>query len=118
MTVVALINRRSRKFLLVLGIAGLRFLNNEALSGDCSRLLQTEVGPGQSLTLLFNEARAAELLAETGSHRRIRAERATSGVIYSYGGFTASTGFVRSNRIELLFKNPFADLAIARTSPF
>jgi MFS family permease len=56
-------------------------------------------------------------------------------VIYSYGDFTASTSFVRSddpsspplsitrescvpaNRVEAIFKNPFANLEAARTAP-
>jgi SP family myo-inositol transporter-like MFS transporter 13 len=146
MTVVglALVDRKGRKFLLVIGTSGVivsligvgvLFLNTEAQSVDCGRLVQTEVQPDQSLTLRFDQAEAAELLAGTRPHRRIPAERATFVVIYSYGGFTASTGFVRSdhpipqtvsitrdacvpaNRVEALFKNPFADLATARTAP-
>ena len=56
-------------------------------------------------------------------------------IIYSYGEFMAATGFARSddlaaapieitrascvpaNRIEALFKNPFANLEAARSAP-
>ncbi len=65
----------------------------------------------------------------------IRSERASFAIIYSYGDFTASTSYVRSddpaaarleiardrcvpaNRVEAFFKNPFADLQGARTAP-
>ena len=56
-------------------------------------------------------------------------------IIYSYGDFTAATNFVRSddaaaapiqisranclpaNKIQALFKNPFADLAASQSAP-
>jgi SP family myo-inositol transporter-like MFS transporter 13 len=147
MTVVALtlVDRRGRKFLLVVGTSGVilslictgfLFVSTENQSVNCSSLLQTEVGFDQTLTLRFDEAKAAQLLASMSSTSgRIDAHRASFAVIYSYGDFTASTDFVRSddpapqtltitreacvpaNRIEALFKDPFADLAKARTAP-
>ena len=66
---------------------------------------------------------------------RFESDRASLAIIYSYGDFTAATSFVRSddaaavpieihgatcvpsNRIEALFKNPFANLEAARTAP-
>ena len=65
----------------------------------------------------------------------IQSDRASLAIIYSYGDFTAATSFVRSddpaalpieitrdtcvptNKIEALFKNPFANLDAAKTAP-
>lgn len=146
MTVVGLflVDRKGRKFLLVVGTSGVilslvtvgvLFLRTEAQSIDCSSLLQAEVAPDQTLTLRLDPTQAARLAAASGSARTIAANRASFAVIYSYGDFTASTSFVRTddptpqtltitrqscvpaNRVEALFKNPFANLAAARTAP-
>jgi SP family myo-inositol transporter-like MFS transporter 13 len=147
MTIVglSLVDRSGRKFLFIVGTSGIilsmvatgtLFLRTEKQSVDCHNLLQTEAGNDQSLTLQFAPAQAARLLAAEGqASNGIRAERASFAVIYSYGDFTASTSFVRSddptpqtlnitrescvpaNRVEALFKNPFANLEVARTAP-
>jgi hypothetical protein len=147
MTVVglALVDRKGRKFLLTVGTAGIivscisvgaLFLRTEKLSVDCGPLLQRQVATGQTLTLRFDRQEAAQLLTMSGyTKNKIPAERASFAVIYSYGDFTASTSFVRSddpmpqtltitrdacvpaNRVEALFKNPFANLNAARTAP-
>jgi MFS family permease len=147
MTIVglSLVDRSGRKFLLIIGTSGIilsmvatgaMFLRTEKQSVDCHNLLQAEVGNDQSLTLHFDPAQAARLLTAGGqASKAIRPERASFAVIYSYGDFTASTSFVRSddptpqtlsitrescvpaNRVEALFKNPFADLETARTAP-
>jgi SP family myo-inositol transporter-like MFS transporter 13 len=147
MTIVglSLVDRKGRKFLLVIGtsgvilslvIVGVMFLSTEKRSLDCHDALQAAVGPDQSLLLHFDQAEATRLLAASGqTGNTIRAERASFAVIYSYGDFTASTSFVRSdepsssplsitrescvpaNRVEAIFKNPFADLEAARTAP-
>jgi hypothetical protein len=115
---------------------GTLFLRTEKQSVDCLNLLQAEVGGDQTLTLHFDPDQATRLLAAAGrASNGIRPERASFAVIYSYGDFTASTSFVRSddptpqtlsitrescvpaNRVEALFKNPFADLQAARTAP-
>jgi MFS transporter, SP family, solute carrier family 2 (myo-inositol transporter), member 13 len=67
--------------------------------------------------------------------RGIDGNRASLAIIYSYGGFTAATNYVRSddaaavpieitrescvpaNKIEAFLRNPFADLDEARTAP-
>jgi len=86
--------------------------------------------------LRFDPAEAGALLAAQGeAGRAIRGERASFAIIYSYGDFTASTSYVRSddpaaarleiardrcvpaNSVEAFFKNPFADLQGARTAP-
>ncbi len=147
MTIVglSLVDRSGRKFLFIVGTSGIilsmvatgtLFLRTEKQSVDCHDLLQVEVGHDQSLTLHFDPAQAARLLAAEGqASNGIRAERSSFAVIYSYGDFTASTSFVRSddptpqtlnitrescvpaNRVEALFKNPFANLQAARTAP-
>ena len=94
------------------------------------------VGPDQQLTLHFDQAEASRLLAAAGyTGSEIQSDRASLAIIYSYGDFTAATSFVRSddpaalpieitratcvpsNKIEALFKNPFADLEAAQTAP-
>jgi SP family myo-inositol transporter-like MFS transporter 13 len=94
------------------------------------------VGADQQLTLRFDQAEAAKLLAGTGdAGRQIASNRASLAVIYSYGDYTAATSFVRSddaaatpiqitrdscipaNKVESFFKNPFADLDAAQTAP-
>ena len=147
MTIVglSLVDRSGRKFLLIIGTSGVilsmvttgtLFLRTEKQSVDCYNLLQSEIGKDQTLTLHFDPTQAARLLAAEGpASNEIRPERASFAVIYSYGDFTASTSFVRSddptpqtlsitrescvpaNRVEALFKNPFADLQAARTAP-
>jgi MFS transporter, SP family, solute carrier family 2 (myo-inositol transporter), member 13 len=157
---IVLVDRRGRKFLLVMGTSGvivalvcvaLLFRSTEKLSVDCRDAVQALVSPSQELALRFDPATASRLLAgqdntdqrdagQTGANktdagRAIDSGRASLAIIYSYGGFTAATSFVRSddaaaapieitrassvpaNRIEALFRNPFADLAAARTAP-
>ena len=140
-----LVDRKGRKFLLVMGTSGvivalvtvgLLFRTTERLNVDCRSAVQALVGPGQKLTLRFDPAEAGKLLAAEGNAGRgIASDRASLAIIYSYGGFTAATSFVRSddavarpieiarassvpaNRIEALFKNPFANLEAAQTAP-
>jgi MFS family permease len=147
MTIVGmtLVDRKGRKFLFILGTSGIMvslifvgvlFLKTESSNIDCHSLLQSMVGPDQSLMLHFDQTEAKRLLAAKGySGGQIDAGRASLAVIYSYGGFTAATNFVRSdekggaamqisrkdcvpaNRMEAFLKNPFADLDAARTAP-
>jgi MFS family permease len=154
-----LVDRKGRKFLLVMGTSGvivamigvgLLFRTTEKLSVDRRGAVQALVGPSQELTLRFDPAEASRLLAalgdvDRGSHPSeqgpltgvpgIESDRASLAIIYSYGGFTAATSFVRSddaasapieiarascvpaNKVEALFKNPFADFAAAQTAP-
>jgi MFS family permease len=147
---IMLVDRKGRKFLLVMGTSGvivalacvaLLFRTTEKLSVDCHDAVQALVSPSQNLALRFDPAEASRLLAaqvnagQTDASREIEGSRASLAIIYSYGGFTAATSFVRSddtaaapieitrascvpaNRIEALFRNPFADLAAARTAP-
>jgi len=142
---MALVDRKGRKFLLVLGTSGIivslitigvLFLRTEKQSLDCRNLVQAMVGGKQELNLRFNPAQASALLSAQGySGREIGAGRASLAIIYSYGDFTATTSYVRSddpaaeplsisrdrcvpaNRVEAFFKNPFANLEAARTAP-
>jgi MFS transporter, SP family, solute carrier family 2 (myo-inositol transporter), member 13 len=157
---IALVDRKGRKFLLVLGTSGaivalasvaLLFRTTEKLSVDCRDAIQSLVSSGQELTLRFDPAAANRLLTGQGNagrndvdqsyvgqgnaSREIDSNRASLAIIYSYGGFTATTNYVRSddaaavpieitrascvpaNKIEAFFRNPFADLNEARTAP-
>ena len=147
---IMLVDRKGRKFLLIMGTSGvivslvavaMLFRSTEKLSVDCRDAVQALVSPSQELALRFDPAEAKALLAgldnaaQGDSVREINSSRASLAIIYSYGGFTAATSFVRSddaaaapieikrtscvpaNRIEALFRNPLADLAAARTAP-
>jgi MFS transporter, SP family, solute carrier family 2 (myo-inositol transporter), member 13 len=147
MTVVgmALVDRKGRKFLFILGTSGiivslisvgLLFLTTEKLNLDCREILQSMVRSDQTLTMPFNADEAKKLLAaKRYSGNEISSDRASLAVIYSYGDFTAATSIVRSddqvvapiqitrescvpaNKVEAFFKNPFANLDAARTAP-
>jgi MFS transporter, SP family, solute carrier family 2 (myo-inositol transporter), member 13 len=142
---VMLVDRKGRKFLLVLGTVGIivslagiggLFLRTEKLHVDSRDSLQSMVSPDQTLTLHFDKAEATRLLAQAGhAGDAIQASRASLTVIYAYGDFTAATNVLRSdatagyavqirrascvpeNRIEAFFKNPFANLNAARAAP-
>jgi MFS family permease len=140
---MTLVDKRGRKFLLVLGssgimislvIAGVLFRQLESRNVDCRTAVQAMVTPNQTLDLKFTPAVAKQLLASAGN-ASINPEGASLAVIYSYGGFTNATTFVRSedssapaihisraagvpsSKGEALSKNPFANLAKARTAP-
>ncbi len=142
---MVLVDRKGRKFLLVLGTGGIivslitvgvMFLKTEKQSVDCRGIVQAMVTGNQELNLHFDPAQASALLSAQGyAGSGISAGRASLGIIYSYGDFTATTSYVRSddpaaaplaitrsscvpsNRVEAFFKNPFANLEAARTAP-
>lgn len=142
---MVLVDRKGRRFLFILGTSGIvvalvavgtLFLRTENVSVDMRAQVQQMVGPDQKLTLHFDRAEAGKLLTDA-SYRGsdIKMDRASLAIIYSYGDFTAATSFVRSddsaalpieisrntcvpsNKIEALFKNPFANFAAAQTAP-
>jgi MFS family permease len=147
MTIVgmALVDRKGRKFLLILGTSGIivsltsvgmLFLRTEKLSADGRAAIQAMVPPNQELALRFDRAAAEKLLAGTGSAgQQIASGRASLAIIYSYGDFTASTSYARSgdsaaapiritrascvpaNKVEAFFKNPIGNLQAAQTAP-
>ena len=141
---MVLVDRKGRRFLFILGTSGIivsvvsvgiLFLTTEKLSVDSRTAVQAMVGPSQELTLAFNQAQAARLLAAQGSAGSLDSRRASLAIIYSYGDFTAATSFVRSddpaarpiqitrascvpvNKVEAFFKNPFANLDAAQIAP-
>jgi MFS family permease len=140
---VALVDKKGRRFLLILGTSGIivsmftvgvLFRQTEKLNVDCGSAIQSLVGPNQALDLRFTPEMAKQLLTASGNHSIDPAD-ASFAVIYSYGGFTGATTFVRSgnssatpihitrevgvpsNKVEAFFKNPFANLSIARKAP-
>ncbi|MFZ0662037.1 MAG: MFS transporter [Acidobacteriaceae bacterium] len=139
---MVLVDKKGRKFLLILGtsgiivsmvIVGALFLRTEKRNVDCRAAVQAMVGPGQTLDLRFTPAIAKQLLAASGNPS-INPADASLAVIYSYGGFTGATTFVRSSdasaapihitrdaipssKAEAFFKNPLASVDAARSAP-
>ena len=142
---MSLVDRKGRRFLMIMGTSGIivsmlsvgaMFLRTEKASVDCRSVLQAAVGADQALTVHFDKAEAERLLAAV-SHAGgdIRADRASFAIIYSYGDFTASTSYVRSddtgaapltitrascvptNKVDAFFKNPVGNLDAAQTAP-
>jgi MFS transporter, SP family, solute carrier family 2 (myo-inositol transporter), member 13 len=143
MTVIglALVDRKGRKFLFVLGTSGIivsllfvatLFLQTEGQRHDVGGTLQQMVTADQALSLPFDQAEARRLIAV---NHLASDDRVSLSVIYSYGGFTATTSTVRSddsgaapiqisrancvpsNGVEAFFRNPFVSLDVARTAP-
>ncbi len=142
---MVLVDRKGRKFLLILGTSGIivtlvavgiLFLRTERLSLDARSPIQAMITPRQELTLHFDRDQAGQLLASQGdAGKRIDAGRASLAIIYSYGDFTAATSFVRSddpaarpieitrdscvpaNKVLALFKNPLGNLEAAQIAP-
>jgi len=142
---MVLVDRKGRRFLMILGTCGvivatvcvgLLFRSTEKIGVDCRDQVQALAGPNQELTLRFDPAEASKLLQGAGdAGGAIDSHRASLAIIYSYGDFTAATSFVRSddaavapieitrascvpvNKIEAIFRNPFANLEAAQTAP-
>lgn len=142
---MTLVDRRGRKFLLILGTSGIivsligvgiLFLGTEKVSLDLRAQVQAMVAPGQELMLHFDRDEATQLLAVQGNtSKQIEPGHASLAIIYSYGDFTAATTFVRSddpaarpieitrascvpsNKVLAFFKNPLGNLEAAQTAP-
>jgi MFS family permease len=144
MTIVGmtLVDRKGRKFLFILGTSGIivctlfvgtLFLRTEKNRVDVRGAIQSAVGPEQNLLLHFNESDAQRLLPPSALSRGgFEVNRLSMTVIYSYGGFTATTRAMRSgdageapvaidrqsslpsSTVEAFFRNPLADLDAAR----
>jgi MFS family permease len=142
---MTLVDRKGRRFLLITGTCGIilsmiyvgvLFLRTEKASFDAAPTLQAMVAQDQTLQLKFDPAQAAQLLASRGpSAQPIDAAHASLDIIYSYGDFTAASNVTRSddlsaapitidrasavppNRIQAVFKDPFASLDVARSAP-
>jgi len=142
---MTLVDRKGRRFLLVLGTSGVMlslvatatlFRITERDSLEVGPAVQMLVTPSGDLSLSFQSPIAARLLSTSGySDDRNLASHASLAIIYSYGGFTSATTYVRSddhgaapihitraaslpaNAIKAFFTNPFADLNAARVAP-
>ena len=140
---LSLVDRKGRRFLLILGTSGIfvsllgvgmLFSQTEKGSVNGSVVLQRMLAPDGSLTLQFNRAAAAHLLAASSAgNGQIDAARASLAVIYSCGDYTTATSFVRSddasspihvsrenclpaNAVEAFFKNPLGNLTRSRSA--
>ena len=142
---MTLVDRVGRKPLLIAGTIGIilsmsavgtLFLRTEARHVDTRDYVQAMVTSSQELSLHFDQAEATRLISRADTHGiHVPGNRASLAVIYSYGDFTSSTNYVRSddetaatvsirrddcvpqNRLEAFLRNPFADFAAARTAP-
>ncbi len=142
---MVLVDRKGRKFLLTIGTSGIilslvgvgiLFLRTEKLSLDAGAQVGALVTPSQELTLHFDHDVAAKLLAAQGDvGKQIDAGRASLAIIYSYGDYSATTSFVRSddpaarpieitrdscvpaNKVIAFFNNPLGNLDAAQTAP-
>ncbi|HEV2324569.1 MAG TPA: MFS transporter [Terracidiphilus sp.] len=140
-----LVDRKGRRFLLILGTAGAAlsllsvgtlFLRTEHFTVDGRNAVQAMVGSNQQLNFHFDPATAARLLAaQSKGNRSIDPDRASLAIIYSYGDYTAATSYVRSDdpaaapiditrancvpatAVEAFFKNPLGNLEAAQTAP-
>ena len=142
---VMLVDKKGRKFLLSIGTAGiiasliavaLLFNGVERRRLDAGAAVQQQVAADQSLTLSYNPAEAARLLAGKGEAGAAIAGQPNSLIIiYSYGDFRTATKVIRStdtlakpitidrasslpaNKTVAFFSNPFGDLTAAKSAP-
>jgi SP family myo-inositol transporter-like MFS transporter 13 len=141
---MTLVDRKGRKFLFILGTSGIivsmvfvgsLFMRTEKQNVDCRDQLQALVGPSQELTFQFDKTVARRLLAAQSGSSSINPDRASFAIIFSYGDFTGTTSYARSddpsaaplkisrddavpaNKVQAVFNNPFADFAAARSAP-
>jgi MFS transporter, SP family, solute carrier family 2 (myo-inositol transporter), member 13 len=147
MTIVGmlLVDRKGRRILLMIGTSGLVLSmltaawcarRTEAQVVDARQAVQAMVTPNQELALQFNPSQAEQLFASKAvPDAASLGHHATLVVIYSYGGFTGESAYVRSdaaggqqlrispadalpsNAIEAFFRNPLANLNAARNAP-
>jgi MFS family permease len=136
---MTLVDRKGRKFLFTLGTSGIiiahlcaggLFVHTEKNRYDAAPALQA-MAKEDTLTFRYDDA-SAQQLAPAGA---FGTQRSSLAVIYSYGGFTATTSPVRTGegtgatieinrascvpagKVQAFFTNPFADLGAARTAP-
>jgi MFS family permease len=139
-----LVDRKGRKFLFVLGTSGIilsmvivatLFRQTEKQNLDCRDQIQALVGPDQQLTVQFDRAEARRLIAAQPGAAEINPDRASFAIIYSYGDFTGTTSYARSDdpatpplsvtrsgavptgKVQALFQNPFGNYEAAKTAP-
>jgi hypothetical protein len=118
---------------LALACTGILFLTTESHNLDCRGAVRALVSPGQTLSVRFDPSEVTRLLG--AASERVDRDKSSLVIIYSYGGFSGETNFLRSDdpnppailitreqsipsgRVEAFFKNPFANLDAARTAP-
>jgi len=118
---------------------GVLFRSTERQQVDCRAAVQAMVvedaAKGPKLALAFDQAQADRLLASAGEAGRSHAGKpVTLSVIYSCGDYVGASKVLRSvdrlaaieitrgsclpsGLVDSFFKNPFADLAAAKTAP-
>lgn len=143
MTVIGmtLVDRRGRKFLFTLGTCGIivsllfvgfLFLKTEAHRQDVGPSIQAMATHDEVPAFRFDQAETDRLLLQ--NHLNANGNQ-TLAILYSYGGFNATTSTVRaddagaapvkidrqaclpSSKVEAFFRNPFVSLDAARTAP-
>ncbi len=142
---VALVDRKGRRFLLVVGtggaalslvLAGVLFHCAERFAVDCRGPVQAMVGDHTNFTFQFSPAIADRLMKSQGyTEHTIQPSHSSLAIVYSCGDFSAATNYVRSddlaaapivitrincvpaNAVEAFFKNPFGNLNAARSAP-
>ncbi|HEX7359910.1 MAG TPA: MFS transporter [Bryobacteraceae bacterium] len=142
---ITLVDRRGRKFLFTLGsggvilslvAVGLLFWSTRESRVNRSEMLQAMVQPNQTLSMRFDTAEAARLLAAKGNAgSSIDSNRAFLTILYSYGDVTCGTNIARTGgnavtsikitrascvpatKLEAVLQNPFANVDAARTAP-
>lgn len=140
-----LVDLKGRRFLLMLGTSGVMlslvatailFHQTERNDLEVGSAVQTLFTSSDELKFSFDSQGAAKLLSGSGySDGAGIASHASLAIIYSYGGFTSATTYVRSdhpggspiyitrgdslpaNAVRAFFVNPFADLNAARIAP-
>ncbi len=142
---VVLVDRKGRRFLLLVGTLGMAtslactaalFLSTERHGVDCTQAVQRMVSPSQSLSLHLDPQTIRRLLES--SHEGLQAvnlDRASFTIIYAYAGFTGKTDLYRtddatpreirvtreatlpSTRVEALLKAPFSNAQAAGAAP-
>src|SRR6185503_6184380 len=102
---MTLVDKKGRKFLLIVGTSGIiasllavgiLFHHTENRNVDTRAAVQALVTPDETLDLRFTPDVARRLLSSAGNNS-INPADASLAVIYSYGGFTGATTFVRSD---------------------
>ncbi len=135
---VVLVDKKGRKFLLAVGTTGIivsltctgiLFLGTERLRVDVRDAVQRRVTSDQKVTLIYDYKQAVPFGG------KLNQVPTSLVVIYSYGGFRATTPVMRSddttqkpieitressipsNKVVAFFSNPFGDLDAARSAP-
>ncbi len=143
MTIVgmALVDRKGRKFLFLVGTSGIiasllfvgtLFFHAERGRQDVAGSIRAMQGNAAEISLRFDKAEATRLQVE---NQIAPEENVSLSVIYSCGNFTAASTTVRAedaaaaalqisgssclpaNKVEAFFRNPFVSLDTSRNAP-